>query len=299
MARLKEVLHHSQGGPPGLCRAWIWRLRSTCTNLLPILSPTPSYRQRLKNEAKAMGSALSARQSLTLASRRKDLAGRLISHRTMATTWVSRSSTSLQMATDGAPQGHPESQSSLLPSTYAPGLLNSLNNEAIIAMGQVLRRANCLKALQTLRSVAMQHAHLVSAKSKHARRIKAVTRAEALTHRLQAKLEFVQWEYSHSRAHLRMLGMTSRDQTTFLALRASDIQELKSTVSRQGQLGEGRITLPWYWRVNLADEGYNESSINATAQDVAAEYQESKYLHQFAAAPSEQTDAVRECGSNT
>lgn len=72
-----------------------------------------------------------------------------------------------------------------------------------------------------------------------------------------------------------MLGMTSQDEKTFLALRTSDLQELKMTVSRWEQLGEGRITLPWYWRVSRADEEVNLSSIDATAEDIASEYQES------------------------
>lgn len=124
----------------------------------------------------------------------------------------------------------------------------------------------------------MAHTHLTSAKAKHSRGIKSVTRAEALTQRLQSKLEFVRWEYSHSHARPRTLGMTAHDAKTFLPLRASDFQQLKHMVSRREQLGEGRIILPWYWRINLADEGANSSSIDMRATDVAAEYQDSGCL---------------------
>lgn len=124
----------------------------------------------------------------------------------------------------------------------------------------------------------MAHAHMTSAKAKHARGIKSVTRAEALTQRLQSKLEFIRWEYCHSRARLRALGMTPQDAKTFLPLRASDLQQLKQTVSRREQLGDGQIVLPWYWRINLADEGADSSSINLEATDVVEEYQESELV---------------------
>lgn len=186
----------------GQCKAWSWRWLSKCTYSLSPCRLNLWSRQRLKNEVKAMGSALSARQSLNPATQRKELASRLTSHRSAAATWVAVSSTSLYGATDGSPPGHPEHQSSLLPSTHAPGLLTSIVNQPIITTERALRCVSCLKTLQTLRSVAMQHAHLVSAKSKHARGIKAVTRAEGLTHRLQEKMDFVRWEYCHSRARL-------------------------------------------------------------------------------------------------
>jgi hypothetical protein len=41
-------------------------------------------------------------------------------------------------------------------------------------------------------------------------------------------------------------------------------------------LGSGKLVLPWYWRVALAEEG-SADSLPSSSTDVAAEYEESKF----------------------
>jgi hypothetical protein len=137
------------------------------------------------------------------------------------------------------------------------------------------RRINCLKCLQTLHSLAMQYAHFTIAKGKHAKGIKAVTRADTQAQRLQSKIDQVRWEYSHSRARLKDLGMTPQDIKTFQPFCANDVQDLKQMALKHDSLVSGQLILPWYWRVSLAEEG-SSSSLHISATDVAAEYEESK-----------------------
>jgi hypothetical protein len=145
----------------------------------------------------------------------------------------------------------------------------------IMQTEQEFRRVNCLKCLQTLRSLAMQHAHFTIAKGKHAKGIKAVTQADAQAQRLQTKIEQVRWEYPHSRARLRDLGMMPQDIKTFQPFRTNDVRELKQMALKHESLGSGRLVLPWYWRVSLAEEG-SADSLQASSTDVAAEYEQSK-----------------------
>jgi hypothetical protein len=134
-------------------------------------------------------------------------------------------------------QGHPEHIVTLLPSSYPPQLVTEQVHGPIMQTEREFRRVNCLKSLQTLRSLAMQHAHFTIAKAKHAKGIKAVTRADSQAQRLQTKIEQVHWEYSHSRARLKDLGMTPQDIKTFQPFCANDIRELKQMALKHESLG--------------------------------------------------------------
>lgn len=196
-------------------------------------------------------------------------------HRSAAARWCPLTGSTIADTVNEGDLGHPEHQPTLLPSSLPPSTIQSVVSGSILETERELRRVKCLKALQTLRSVAMQHAHLSNSKAKHARGIRAVTRAQDLIQRLTSKMEALRWEYTHSRARLKVLGMTKRDQKTFLSLRASDLQELRFAASKNPRLGEGRIMLPWYWRVNLADED-GTSTLTREATDVSKEYEESE-----------------------
>ncbi|CAE6457347.1 unnamed protein product [Rhizoctonia solani] len=45
--------------------------------------------------------------------------------------------------------------------------------------------------------------------------------------------------------------MSTSDKLTLLPLRSSDLSQLKKQALNRDSLGEGRVDLPWYWRVNL------------------------------------------------
>jgi hypothetical protein len=71
--------------------------------------------------------------------------------------------------------------------------------------------------------------------------------------------------------------MTPQDVKTFQPFHSNDVLELKQLALKHDSLGSGRIVLPWYWRVGLAEEG-SPSALQGSATDVAAEYEESKCL---------------------
>ncbi|KDN41570.1 hypothetical protein RSAG8_07371, partial [Rhizoctonia solani AG-8 WAC10335] len=83
----------------------------------------------------------------------------------------------------------------------------------------------------------------------------------------------MQTEYSDACATLASLGMSKTDQATLLTLRSSDISELKKEAINRQSLGEGRVQLPWYWRVNLE----NDQSLSSPEQ-IHKEYTESELL---------------------
>jgi hypothetical protein len=78
--------------------------------------------------------------------------------------------------------GEPELMSTLLPSDFPNGALLEASHRALLESERELRRASCLKALQTLRSFAIQRAHIQQTKLKHAARVKTNMRASTILH---------------------------------------------------------------------------------------------------------------------
>lgn len=151
-------------------------------------------------------------------------------------------------------KGKPELLSTLLPSDYPSSFLESIKDSRICETERELRWANCLRALQSIRAFTIQRAHILRSHLKHARGIKAFTRAHAYAKRIADQQKSARWAYSHSRERLLRLGMNAQDQKTFLQLKDSDLRELNNFKADRRELGDGRIRLPSYWRVGLAEE---------------------------------------------
>jgi hypothetical protein len=137
-------------------------------------SPT---RFRLREKLRAWGKDLTPSQALTLANKWKDLAAQLVTHNTSVAFWCPVAQETLAPAIQDE-QGKPEHLVTLLLSSYPPQVVSEQIHGPIMQTEWEFCCVNCLKCLQTLWSLAMQHAHFTLAQRKHARGIKAITHAD-------------------------------------------------------------------------------------------------------------------------
>ncbi|CAE6415368.1 unnamed protein product [Rhizoctonia solani] len=220
------------------------------------------------------GTKPTARQAKETATRRKELLSRLDAHRTAAPTFLaplppasSKSSTETQ--------GQPEAMPTVLPSDYDGAILQENSSHPTLESERALRRAACLKALQTLRTIAIQQSHMKLRLSKHTKGTRTSTRSNAMTARYEQRLSNAIWEYTDSRNRLKKLGMNTVDLRTFKRLTQGDVDSLTKAVTSRRPLGEGRIKLPWYWRVSLSagpedsEHVYLDSSIVGAEEDAS------------------------------
>jgi hypothetical protein len=210
-----------------------------------------------------------------MATRRKQLLSRLIAHRTEAMKFCPIAPP-LFNQDEEEHVGEPELMSTKIPSDYPAGTLSNRMYETLVEAERELRRASCLKALQTLRSFAIQRAHLKQAHHKHLRGIKATTRAATMIQRLGERLRHAQWIYSNSRERLVRLGMTQQDRGTYKVLREQDFQDLLRSVKGQCSLGEGLVKLPWFWHIQPASNQQDDENVPSSETGVASEYEDSE-----------------------
>jgi hypothetical protein len=166
----------------------------------------------------------------------------------------------------------------MLPSDFPNGVLVNPSHGALMESERELRCASCLKALQTLRSFAIQRAHIQQTQLKHASRMKSNTRANTILHRLADRLQHAQWMYTNSRDRLQRLGMTEQDKRTYKPLREQDVKDLLRSIKGQRDLGEGQVKLPWFWRIEPSRNDLDANSLLPNETGVATEYEDSKYL---------------------
>jgi hypothetical protein len=133
-----------------------------------------SHRKWLRDDIRTWGSNRTPRQELDLANRRKQILTRLTAHRAEAVKFC-RPVLSSEASNEEEHPGEPELMSTLLPSDFPTGALGEPCHGALLESERELRRASCLKALQTLQSFAIQRAHIQQTQLKHATRVKANT----------------------------------------------------------------------------------------------------------------------------
>ncbi|KAG8712521.1 hypothetical protein FRC08_014466 [Ceratobasidium sp. 394] len=177
--------------------------------------------------------------------------------------------------------GQPENLSELLPSDCTAAHISASPHRHAIHTKLELRRVNCLKNLQLVRGFCAQKAHLFKAQEKHARGISAMTRAAALQACVKERLDHAQSSYNNSRDRLDRLGATSADLAIFQVLTSSDINSLASSLGKVRSLGEGRVQMPWYWRVVLPSTSEHCDVVYSSKQDIQAEYNNSLKVEWF------------------
>jgi hypothetical protein len=165
--------------------------------------------------------------------------------------------------------------STLIPSDYSSiSTLTGLHRNGVRTERE-LRRTSCLKALQTVRSLSIQQSQVTRAQSRQPCGQRSTTRSESLLDRYRLRIASARWQYENSRKRLLKLSPSPQDIRTFKELRDEDMRQL-SAVLRQGRdLGQGRVTLPWYWRVSLSQNN-DTDALEAAEIDIATEHEESK-----------------------
>lgn len=125
-------------------------------------------------------------------------------------------------------------------------------------------------------TTAVQQAHTIKSKRTVAHGIVYRTCAEAALTRLSEKMAFARWTYSDSRAQLLKLNSTAQDIATFKLLQDSDMQGLSRQLLDRRELGQGYVSLPWYWRVSISESTESVTPEEA-ADKINKEYYESSY----------------------
>jgi hypothetical protein len=260
-------------------KEWILRLHSELRSADREPNSHCRHRERLKGDIKSWGNSPTPRQSLETASRRKSLAARLVEHKGLAGRYLPAHALSTIPPPSLSQQGRPE----LLPTSLPSSCVGS--NPVHDAQSKVqetersLRRVHCLKALQTVRSIAVQRAHMLKGKQQHVRGVIATTRAQGLLVRLTRRLEQARWVYNNSRARLSRLGQTPQDARTFKVLKHEDLRGLTTSLQGKDSLGDGYRRMPWYWRVNLSVNQEDSDEVSIDSQSVHAEYEESGFFN--------------------
>lgn len=233
------------------------------------------YRNRLKTDIKKWGADPTPRQALECAAKRKAAAARLMAHRDTALKYVPLHLVEASAQTPLENQGKPEKLGLSLPSSLAQTALRSKGYTRVKECERQLRRVSCLKALQTVRAVSIQKAHILRGRPQKKRGVIAITRSEGVLARLADRVTHARWLYTQSRAQLMRLGLTEQDRRTFRPLEDSDMKELSATLHGKDALGDGYTRLPWYWRVELSSDGGDSEQITSTGAEVQSEYEES------------------------
>jgi hypothetical protein len=215
-------------------------------------------------------------QALQLDARRKAILSRLEAHRSQAAKYYPIPTAEELAAETRGVEGEPERMSTLIPSDYSSiSTLTGLHRNAVRTERE-LRRTSCLKALQMVRCLSIQQAQVTRAQSRQPRGQRTSTRSETLLDRYRLRLANARWQYENSRKRLLKLTPSPQDVRTFKELRDEDMRQL-SAVLRQGRdPGQGRVTLPWYWRVSLSQD-HNDTDVLATTEThIATEHEESR-----------------------
>lgn len=222
-----------------------------------------------------MGNSPTPRQSLDIASRRKAISTRFVQHREQGLQFLPSALVEKAVSVPPSAVGKSELLPTILPSQL-PGVASPLSQfKPITEVERSLRRATCLKALQTVRSVSVQKVHTLKGKKQHVSGIRGTTRAESILSRLAARVKHARWEYDSSRQRLIAMGLTTQDARTFKPLTDSDMEGLTIALQGKDRLGDGYAKMPWYWRVEMSKDSNDEHQIVTSGSAVRAEYEES------------------------
>lgn len=238
----------------------------------------PANRQKLKRDIATLGPTPSPQQSVKIAAKRKELLQLLETHRATAMSFCPWRSEYQEQEGESKDDQQPELLSTLLPGRLPTVILRRYLDSPIIETERQLRRVSCLKALQTVRSLVAQKAHLNKAKSARAKGTQAQTRAQVLIDSVTNRLDMSRWQYTASRQSLQHLGETEGDREAFRELKESDIRDMRALLLADRQPGQGFRVLPWYWRMDLSTEVALGATEKENMSQVEAEYQQSKAM---------------------
>lgn len=151
------------------------------------------YRKRLRMDVKKWGSKLTDRQSQEISVRRKAILEQYDAHQSSALRFIPEELIDDQPTT--VCNGQPESLPLLLPSSLAKEVFTTESMKALRDTEITLRRTACLKALHTIRSLAVSRVQLLRSKQLHTRSVANTTRSETYLQRLTDRQRHAVWLY--------------------------------------------------------------------------------------------------------
>lgn len=231
----------------------------------------------MRVDLKRWGSKITVRQSADIATRRRQISEKYNEHRSKALELIPETWLASRTSPGGA--GTPETLPILLPSLLSELALRAEPVKSLAGSEVTLRRTACLKALHTVRSLAVSKAQLLWSKRAHSRSVANTTRSESYLQRLGERQKHAVWLYTNSQIHLLSISTDPTDARTFLAFKEKDLQDLNATVTSRSQLGEGYVRMPWYWRVSRARIEDNQNTVEIATSSVEKEYEDSKSEH--------------------
>ncbi|QRV99059.1 hypothetical protein RhiJN_27078 [Ceratobasidium sp. AG-Ba] len=238
---------------------------------------------QVKRLLKKYGATPTSGQSVELATQRKSLLRLIESHRQESAQFMGFIPVAPNSNHSTRNDGHPEKLILLLPSSLVGTQLQQIKDTTVASTERELLRTICLKHLQAVRAITMQRVHSERTRAKHARGQAAVTRAASKQQRLIDQLEHSQELYEDARLRLTRLGFTPLDERTFRPLTAADLKSLYRDVGKDRPLGEGRVIMPWYWRVSLAPASGDSNVAVRGAAELAEECESSIRVEWFRA----------------
>lgn len=235
------------------------------------------FRRRLRIDIKKWGLKITSRQSQDISARRKSIQDLYKAHRITALKYIPEALIKEQPSSTSS--GLPESLPLLLPSSLDRSAFAQGSMKALRETEALLRRTACLKALHTIRSLAISRAQLLRSKRQHKRSVANTTRSESYLQRLAERQRHAVWAYRNSRVCLMSISSDPMDARTFQSFKDDDLKQLQATVSHRSPLGEGYARLPWYWRIAPARTDDAGTTVEIPNSSVDQEYAESEYTY--------------------
>jgi hypothetical protein len=229
-----------------------WRLRPCSRSYITDFQAAYELcRQSLQIDIKTYGGWPTPNQALQLDARWKAIMTHLEAHRANAANYYP-----IPMAEDLVQEtrrvnGEPERMSTLIPSDHSSiSTLSQLHENAVYTERE-LRHTSCLKALQTVCSLSIQQAQVTQTQLRQPHGQCTIMCSQSLLDRYHQRIANAHWQYKNSRKRLLKLGASQQDVPTFKELCDEDMHQLSAVLHQGCDLGQGRVTLPWYWQVLL------------------------------------------------
>ncbi|KAF8600187.1 hypothetical protein BDV93DRAFT_448090 [Ceratobasidium sp. AG-I] len=206
---------------------------------------------KLKEEAKKLGSRGTPRQHELLNSKRQALLSRVLEHRKQHEVFMPGVGEPDHPSRRQTQDIDPEYAELGLPSSFTISTIAAAALSSVADLEKELRRATCNDALETIRNLLGAKALALKYKKAGARGNGNVTRAETALQGQSDKVARCQWRYNNSRGALFRLGASPTDCTKYLEVTRLDLKTLSSYLEDDSRgIGQGYAAISWIWRTS-------------------------------------------------
>jgi hypothetical protein len=261
----------------GCLRAW--RLRPCSRSYITDFQAAYELcRQSLWIDIKTYGSQPTPNQALQLDARWKAIMTCLEAHCANTTNYYLIPTVEDLIQETCQVNGEPKCMSTLIPSNHSSiSTLSQLHENAVHTECE-LRCTSCLKALQTVCSLSIQQAQVTWTQLWQPCGQRTIMCSQSLLDRYRQRIADARWQYENSRKSLLKLGASHQDVRTFKELHDEDMHQLSAVLCQGCDLGQGRVTLPWYWWVLLLQSNNDTDTLAVAETDITMEHEESESL---------------------